>query len=317
MEGEQGLNFNTKLLKSIRNSFKPSLFARMLYEGGGLKALSQTGGGPPIVAGIDPVDVLAASPSYIRFFFARSIVFVFMVVIAYWAALKTATVPAIQSGVMGSVDVNSDETSGHKKWLRLMLLLLVYLLFFVLWMKVVMLVPWGAMYMYYSSLGTIKDVYAHTEAAFQSVFHVFTSNSGPGNMAVFDSFLAYSVWGVLIMFLLYTLFVKSFFKGISYPEYHENDKEEPKTEKKFLLFHTLTSIFILLFMIGIYCAHHSFSSTEDMVWLVYMYFMIGAVALLIQLMIRYELKRSIFMFLILGFLLLGLVMVNSSILEGN
>lgn len=313
MEGDN-INFNTKLLRSIRNNFKPSLFARLLFEGGGLKDQS---GGAPIVATLDPKDAMANAPSYVRFFFARSMVFVVMVVIAYWLALKVTTSPAIKDGVMGGVDVNSDETSGHKKWLRLLILLLVYILFFIIWMKVILFIPWGAMYMYYSSLGTIKDVYAYTEAAFQKVFYVFTHNKGQGDMSVFNSFLSYSVWGVLLMFLFYTLFVKSFFRDIAYPNYHEDDKEEPATEKKFLLFHTITSLFILLFLIGLHCAHHSFSSTEDMVWLVYMYFILGGVALLIHVMYRYELKRNIMIFFMIALLMIALVLVNSTVLEGN
>jgi hypothetical protein len=312
---------NNKLFKSIRDSLnKPSLLARIMFEDSGFAkpdATSMAGGATKIVATADAASLYNDLPPYIRFLFARAMVFLVIVVISMWIAMKITTIPVIQDIVMGDVDVNDKTTSGHKKWIRLNLLMWVYLLLFVVVFYVVRKVIWGAMYMWYSGKGNIPDVVKHTDIMYQLYLTNFASKQGPGDISSFNTFLSYSLWFVLILFIFYTLFVKSFFRDLAYPSYHEDDYDEPRTEKKFLVHQTIVILYVLLFLIGIYCAHHSSGNAKEIMWLLYMYLIIGSLTLMIHLAWAYDLKKKLLHVFLILILLALVAWLNYLVLEGN
>lgn len=320
------INLNTDFLKNIKDNFKPSLLTRVLLNGGTAKKFSDhimQGGAEDakyfVKYEINPELELG---DFIDQWMARALVKIFIFTIALYLAFQTVGSQGIRGRLFKNVNMDpstdsdaSPEDDFKDKYKKLMLLTFILILFATVYDFILGKIPYLFIYAYFSYNKKIgDDVVFLTNTTYDLVFNKFPSKQGFGDLKFYDSIQRYATVGVFIYFLVYFFLVKSFISTMRYPVYTGAEETEYPTEKKFLIFYTLTVMSILLFMVGMFTMHFTY---KDIITVSYMILIVALYALFVNFLYSYQLKKEKIKMMVFFFVLLIIVVVNSHILRNS
>lgn len=308
------------LMDSLRQSFKPALLTRILFDGNsddinkilyGKSSITLQDGGAGKKLSENERNLL---PGFMDIYFGRASFFFLLLFTSYYIAIKIMDSDAIKEGLLKDERIDNTDRPWSKKLVRLTLYLLVFVLIVAALLWSFQKLIYFGFYAYVSSQAKPgEEVGPIVEELYDRVFFKFQARESDGNISHVHSMLRYSIWGVFIMFLVYILFVRSFVSHMSYPTYAKEDKEERSSERKFLIFYSLISLYVFLTMIVVFCGEWTWSN--DKIMFVFTLLMFGFMTLLVTLVFRYELRRDNLRVMLFFALLVVVVIVNWKLLN--
>lgn len=323
---KKNINLNTNFLHDMRVNFKPSLLTRILLDG---TSKEKVGGGKIMRGGAEDAKYFVnyeINPDleihdFIDEWMSRGFLKLFILNIAIYLAYVTVGIPAVRNLFFGNIDMepqtdySQPEIDNFKqKYLKIVLYLFVFILFTVIYSFILEKLPYIIIYIYYyyyKKQGDNLD-FISTEV-YELFFNKFPSKQGNGNMDFFNSMESYAVIGIFIYFVLYFFLVKSFITTMRYPEYTVDGEELP-TEKKFIIYYSLTVIFTILFMMGMFAAHFAYRTPVNFV---YMIIIIALYSLVVCYLYSFQLRRKKIMMIMMFVILFLIVLLNLFILQAK
>ena len=320
------INLNTDFLKNIKDNFKPSLLTRVLLNGGTAKKFTDhimQGGAEDakyfVKYEINPELELG---DFIDQWMARVLVKIFIFTIALYLAFQTVGSQGIMGRLFKNVNMDpstdsdaSPEDDFKDKYKKLMLLTFILIVFTTVYDFILGKIPYLFIYGYFKYNKKVgDDVVFLTNTTYDLIFNKFPSKQGFGDLKFYDSMQRYATVGVFVYFMVYFFLVKSFISTMRYPIYTGAQETEYPTEKKFLIFYTLTVMSVLLFMVGMFTMHFTY---KDIITVAYMILIVALYALFVNFLYSYQLKKEKIKMMVFFFVLLIIVVVNSHILRNS
>lgn len=205
--------------------------------------------------------------------------------------------------------INSDEEDAKKKYLVVVLTLVIFLALTALLDHLIMRAIYWCIFLYYdtgSAIGESAEFLA--KLTYRVWFDEYGTKYGEATMGMYVMMSKFALIGMGILMVLYLLFVKSYLERIDYPEYAP-DKGEHSNQRKFLLLYALTVIYIMLFMIGLFTV---FEARTNIVIIGYTLIMLFGYALGATGIVHLTLKKKYLWTAIIALILLGFVLANFS-----
>ena len=291
-------------MKGIRDQFKPSLLTRILFEGGYNK--NQSGGaednaGIDItkIEGLQPTTAQPNAPTFIDAFMTRSLVRVFILFLAMYAAMVVLAIPGFIETIFKDVDMSEPNAAEDgeifkKRYKKLILFVLVYIILTMVIQVIIYFLIKVLLRLYFESVAPVGiDATKYADDILISLFETFDTNKGKNNMKLYVSIERYALFGVFLFFIVYFLLVKSFINLMTYPPYMSNPINEQRVERKFLVNYILTVMYFILFSLGLVVAHYSYN--DPITFFVFIMF-IAILALGMNFAMSHDLRRNILWF---------------------
>lgn len=323
-----GFQLDTRFLQNLKQSFKPSMLTRILFEGGASNAAAALASESAVAmsggaAAIQPVLFQSGInlPSRTEQFIARAMIKFFVLVISLFCALKVVErVGLVFIFPSISLDENPDsEESPNKifkqKYKKIIVLVFLFIIVTTVIYYLFMKIPLGILAGYYVGKKLPgESVMELAKAKYDTLFNSFISRDGPGNTVFYNTMQLYALFAVFAMFVIYFLLARGFINNLRYPQHTDNEDDELATETKLLTYYMVTIMYTLLFMIGIYAAHFTYNQP---ITIAYFMMLITLVALFVNFTVKYILaKKNLKAFIpLLGLLIL--VIVNAKLLTAE
>lgn len=301
------------ILKNLKVKYKPSLFTRILFNGGaqGLDFDIMGGGAKKTAATTSSASVPEGS-EYIEELFKKSLMHVLLLTASMYIAYRLVTFSGVISFIFKDTNLDDEIISDQESKTRYKKMVL-FLTFFVL-LTAVCLAGVTALFEFVLRMtGRIlapnnvnSDEYA--DEFFHSRYDTFMYNGIKGDIKPYAKIRNFSLIGVFIFVVLYMLFVKSFLKNMHYPVYTDDDELELSTYQKFILNYIILIIYFILFCVGLLVVHHS---SNDLFGMVLSILILSVYSLIFTFFISFQLRRKNFIVSIATFAgLVGLVLLN-------
>ena len=148
--------------------------------------------------------------------------------------------------------------------------------------------------------------------AISNMFWTYTIDGSTYTMKTMISYLAMSIFGMYIIFLIYFSLAKGYLTNMYYPDYVDTEKStapEHTQPTKFILNYSLLMMFILAFMLGNYMFHNISNKSE----MAFNMFMLIIYVVLYTLLISFELCKN-YVLMILAFVIMIVIGILPSIL---
>ena len=325
----RNINLDTNFLRNLRLNFKPSLLTRIILDGG---AKTQSGGGKLMKGGAEDAKYFVKydiNPDlelqdFIDEWMSRALIKVFILTISMYLAYLTIGSKLIRKAVFRdldmepSTDFSKPATDDFKeKYKKIVIFLLMFVIWTTLYSFILEKLPYPLIYLYFYYNKRIGDnVSFLATQTHEFFFNKFPSKQGLGNMDFYNSMERYAVFGIFLYFVVYFFLVKSFITTMRYPNYDlsKSEDEELPTEKKFLIYYSLTILFTLLFMMGMFTAHFTYRKPFN---LIYMVLVIALYSLLVNFLFSFILKKRKKLMIILFIAMSIVVFMNIYFLQAK
>lgn len=326
---KSNINLDTNFLRNLRLNFKPSLLTRIILDGG---AKPQTGGGKIMRGGAEDAKhfvTYGINPElelhdFVDEWMSRALIKLFILTLSMYFAYLTVGSGFIRRKLFDNVNMDPSteyaQPSGDDfkdKYKKIVIYILIFVLFTAYYSFIIEQLPYPLIYMYYSYNKRIGDnVQFLAVQTYHFFFNKFPCKQGMGNMDFFNSMERYALFGILLYFIVYFFLVKSFINTMRYPKYDLNrtEDEELPTEKKFLIYYSLTILFTILFMMGMFVAHFTYKKPFN---LLYMALVVALYSLLVNFLFCFILKKRKILVIVMFISLFILVLLNIYFLQAK
>lgn len=294
-----------------------------------LPGAAQAGGG--VVAGMgDPMELPPALAGadrkqmrpFTHHFLARAFLRIFILSLAMYLASRTVGSQFFQEVLLDKIDTTgmfktADEDAGFSfkdKYKAIIVVIAFFIGLTVVYNWILSWVPYLLLYLYYSAVTRpgekVKDL---AQLSFKYIFDQFIAKEINGDMKFYMSIQSYAIWGLLIFFIIYAFFARSFIMTMKYPDYNMgNGDGEVPWPRKFLMHHMVVVVFAIMFMVGLFVFHFG---PRDIQMIAYTAMIVCLYSLVLCQLVLYNLKKSpFFIDLIIILVLLFIVLFNYYVL---
>ena len=326
---KSNINLDTNFLRNLRLNFKPSLLTRIILDGG---ASPQTGGGKIMRGGAEDAKYFVTygiNPDlelhdFVDEWMSRALIKLFILTLSMYLAYLTIGSAFIRKAVFKDFDMEPSTDYAQPsaddfkdKYKKIVIFILMFVIWTSLYSFIIEQIPYFFIYIYFYYNRHVGDnVQFLATETYNMIFNKFACKQGLGNMDFFDSMERYALFGILLYFIIYFFLVKSFINTMRYPRYDldKTEEEELPTEKKFLIYYSLTILFTILFMMGMFSAHFTYKKPFN---LLYMVLVVALYALLVNFLYAFMLKKRKILVIVMFISLFILVLLNIYFLQAK